>query len=253
MYDKRRPQGRDEGGAGADVRRRADQLVKDTGIPRPMAFQVAMGKMQLNDALRRLAMQDRVEGLIRQHELPRSLAAQIALGQAELDQVLRKRRLQKHLDEHGQDSILVRAHSRGEKVALAILGKEWVSGRVTAVDRYEFDLEVAEGETRRLHKLTVKVGAWARDLAKVRSQVKVDKDRAVVPEPIWRPQDRYGCSDKRLFSYLEAQVRVTALTLEGEILKGEVDWMGRWEFGMKLGRGVKAVVFRHALAEIGEG
>jgi len=227
--------------------------MKDTGIPRPMAFQVAMGKMQLNDALQRLAMQDRIDGLIRQHELPRSLAAQVALGQADLAQVLRKRRMQAHLEEHRLDSILTQAHDRGDKVALAVLGREWITGKVVGIDRYEFDFQAGDDEVRRVHKLTVKFGAWARDLSKVRSQIKQDKDAHVVPEPVWRPQDRYGCSDKRLYSYVESQSRVTAVTIEGDILKGEFDWMGRWEFGMKLARGVKAVVFRHALAAIGEG
>ena len=66
-------------------------------------------------------------------------------------------------------------------------------------------------------------------------------------------QDRYGCSDKRLFRYLDSAVTVAVTTLEGEVFTGKVAWMGRWEFGLKLEKSdVEVVFWRHALADIAE-
>lgn len=251
MEDKRRTKAPNSPARDA-LRLRADKLVQETGIPRALAFQVAAGTVQLNDALQRLAMQDRIEGLMRQHNLPRSLAAQIALGQASLDTALFRRRMQEYLAEHKTDSVLLRAAETGERVSLGVLGRRWINGVVLSVGKYEFDFQGAEGEPVRMHKLQVKVGAWARDLAKVRSQVRTDKTLDRDAEPIWRPKDRYGCSDRRLFGYFDAQTRIVAATTEGDVVKGTVDWVGRWEFGVKLARGVKVVVFRHALADMGE-
>jgi sRNA-binding regulator protein Hfq len=84
----------------------------------------------------------------------------------------------------------------------------------------------------------------------VRNQIKRDKERNAAAEPIWKPQDRYGCSDRRLFGVLDEGVPATATTLEGEIFQGIVEWMGRWEFGMLLKKkNARVVIFRHALAD----
>ncbi len=257
MRDGRKggPAPKHRGAAGAargEVRRKAERLVAETGIPRPMAFQVVRGQLTLNDALQRLALADKVDNLVRRYGFNKALATQIALGQADLDQALLKRRLAEWMAEHEHDSLLVMARDADRQVALAAHGGEVHRGRVVAVDKYEFDFAPKKGEPGRIHKVTLRWGCWAEHFAKVKSQVRVDPEGTGPVEPRFRPQDRYGLSDRRLFGYMESGARLEVAVLEGERFTGTVEWMSRWEFGLKLKRGVSVVIFRHALAGVEE-
>ena len=65
-------------------------------------------------------------------------------------------------------------------------------------------------------------------------------------EPVWRPQDRYHCSDRRLFGQV-GRDPVTVISREGDTLTGAVVWVGRWEFGLTV-KNAQVTVFRHAMA-----
>ncbi|MEM6931168.1 MAG: hypothetical protein AAF602_29830, partial [Myxococcota bacterium] len=65
-------------------------------MPYQMAMAVAHGRMDLNDALERMARRDRVKVLMDRHGLSRALATQVVIGHADLDQVLSRRRLAEH-------------------------------------------------------------------------------------------------------------------------------------------------------------
>ena len=102
-------------------RERAQELA-DQGIPFQMAMAVAHGRLTLNDALERLAQQDRVEQLMRTHDLSRALATQVAMGHADLDKLLRRRRMEAHREENRLRSILDEHTASGEPLALALHG-----------------------------------------------------------------------------------------------------------------------------------
>jgi len=234
-----------------EIRKKSEKLVKETGIPHPLAWQVARGDMTLNEVLQKLALKDKVESLIRRHDLPRSLATQVAKGQADLEQVLVKRRLEAHLEQWRSHSMLVSAAAHGRPVTLALHGQRWVTGVVEAVEQYEFVfLEDGAEASERIHKLQAKLGCEAEHARALRRAIKKDKDRDAVTEPVWKPQDRYGCSDKRLFGYLDAARAVRVTTLEGEVVSGDLQWMGRWEVGLRLKKGEPVTVFRHAIADL---
>ena len=235
-----------------DVRKKADQLVRDAGLPPNLAWQVARGDMTLNEVLQRMALRDKVESLVNRHDLPKSLATQVAMGQADLEQVLRKRRQEAHLEKWRTHSLLISAMEGKRPVTLVLHGKRWITGVIQEVDRYEFVIQPEEGEAERIHKLHVKFGTDAEHQRELRREVKKDKEAEGESEPVWKPQDRYGCSDKRLFGYLDEATPVKVTTIEGEVLQGSVTWMGRWEFGMRLKKGAMVTVFRHALADIRE-
>ena len=234
-----------------EIRKKSEKLAKETGIPHALAWQVARGEMSLNDVLQKLALKDKVESLIRRHDLPRSLATQIAKGQADLDVVLVKRRLEAHLEKWCTHSMLVAAAAHGRPVTLALHGQRWVTGVIEAVEQYEFVFREDGAEaSERIHKLQAKLGCEADDARPLRRAIKRDKERDAATEPVWKPQDRYGCSDKRLFGYLDGARAVRVVTLEGEVLTGDLQWMGRWEVGLRLKKGEVVTVFRHAIAEL---
>lgn len=233
-----------------DVRQRADKLVRQAGIPTHYAFLVARGEMTLNEALQKMALKDKVESLIGRHDLPRSLATQVAMGQADLDRVLQKRRLESHLEKWREHSSLATAVEHGRPMLLSLHDKRWCTGTVRSVDRYEVVLDTDDGE-QTVHKLQVKLAVEAAHARDLRRAVKRDKGRDAPTEPIWKPQDRYGCSDKRLFGYFDEATPIQVTTLEGDVIVGTVAWMGRWEFGLTLKKSNAPVtVFRHALADL---
>ena len=235
------------------IDRRVVELVKSTGISRALATQVALGRVELNDVLTRMSHKAEIESLMRRHELSRALASQVALGQADLESLLFKRRMAEHLALHSERSILVQAQLSAEPLSLALHGQRGVDGVVTKLDRYEFLFEPRGGEAETVHKLQVKFAVAADSRKKVRKSLSFDNELRKVPrEPVWKPQDRYTCSNRRLFQLCDRQVAVEVLTLEGDVLRGKVAWVGRFEFGLEVKGGIEVVVFRHALAKLSE-
>lgn len=249
----RRPEKPVRAPGAADVRARAEELVRTSGILLPQALQVVRGERSLNDVVSGLALRAEVDALVVRHGLSRALATQVARKEADLEEVLRKARMAAHLLEHRDHSVLHDALTSGQPIALAVHGVAVVRGRVVGLDPYEVVLNAEDGVEHRIHKLQLKYAYDPVHYKVLRKALRYDSARKGAHEPVSRPQDRYGCSDKRLFRYLDTKAPIAATTLEGEVLNGRVTWMGRWEFCLKLDKGDGwVVVFRHALADIGE-
>lgn len=227
------------------VRERAEQLTEQ-GMPYQMAMAVAHGRMDLNDALERMARRDRVRVLMDRHGLSRALATQVVIGHADLEQVLARRRLAEHRQTHRDRTCL----EPDAELALALMDGTVTRGRISSVAPYTFTL-VTDGQARELHKLEVKYAYAPSDWKKVKKAVRFDGKK---PEgeirPAERPQDRYSCSDRRLFGYLDGEQEVTATLLGADLLRGRVTWFSRYEFGLALKSNVEITVFRHALKNL---
>ncbi|MEQ1564900.1 MAG: hypothetical protein ABMA64_04625 [Myxococcota bacterium] len=228
------------------VKTRAEELVA-SGMPYQMAMAVAHGRMELNEALERMARKDRVNALMERHQLSRALATQIALGHASLDQVLSRRRLDTHRTDHRDRSAL----EVDARLTLALSDGRTVKGRVSAVEPYQVTVEAEGGAAETLHKLKLLYSYAPDDWKAVKKGVRVDKKASPVgEEPAVRPQDRYSCSDRRLFGYLDRGVDVVVTLLDGQTMRGQLTWFGRYEFGFKLRTDAEITVFRHALRDI---
>ena len=212
-----------------------------------------MGRVELNDVLTRMAHKAEVDSLIRRNDLSRALATQVALGQADLAAVLFKRRMAEHLQLHADRSILAKAQVDALPLSLALHGQRGLDGLVEKLGRYDFVFQVRGGEAETIHKLQVKFALPAEHRKKLRKSLSYDNALRKLPrEPVWKPQDRTACSNRRLFQLLDREDPVEVTTLEGEVLHGKVAWVGRFEFGLDAKGGVEVVMFRHALAKITE-
>jgi sRNA-binding regulator protein Hfq len=230
------------------VKARADALAAN-GMPYQMAMAVAHGRMDLNEALERMARKDKVDTLMERHALSRALATQVALGHADLALILSRRRLEEHRKTHRDRTVLV----PDTETVLQLDDGRAQKVRIGAVEPYQVVVSVdGGGEPETLHKLKLIYAYAPGDWKAVRKGVRTDKkaDRPVV-SPAVRPQDRYTCSDKRLFSYLDTGAEIQASLLNGEVLRGKLTWFGRYEFGLRLRTEAELVVFRHALRDIG--
>lgn len=229
------------------VKTRADELVA-SGMPYQMAMAVAHGRMELNEALERMARRDRVNALMERHKLSRALATQIALGHADLDQVMARRRLEEHRVGNRDRTALL----EGSDLAMVLADGSMLKGVVAEVQPYQVRVNDGGAELRELHKLQLLYCYAPGDWKAVKKGVRVDKKQPrEVATPAVRPQDRYSCSDRRMFGYLDRAVDVTVALVNGEHLRGHVTWFGRYEFGLKLRTDVEVTVFRHALRDLG--
>lgn len=230
--------------ADASVKARADELV-GSGMPYQMAMAVAHGRMELNEALERMARKDKVNALMERHQLSRALATQIALGHADLDVVLARRRLDEHRTTNRDRTCLV----PGARLTLVLHDGRTLKGAVGEVTAYQFGFAADTGEEI-VHKLLVMYAYAPDDWKAVKKGVKADKKLAPGDAaPAARPQDRYSCSDKRLFGYLDKGTEVMVTLLDGETMRGTITWFGRYEFGLKLRTEADVTVFRHSLKD----
>jgi sRNA-binding regulator protein Hfq len=230
------------------------RLQRDMGLPREVALRVARREISLNQALTEMATQDKANNLMRRHGLDRALATQVAKGKADLDQVLYRRRLNSHLTLHADRSSLVDAQKEGRAWRFALHGSRLLTAQVVAIDRYEVRLAPkGGGEEETFHKLQFKL-AWRPEEDKLaRKGFRWDKELRASPQaPVERPQDRFGCSNRKLFSWIEDDTKLALTTLEGEVVHGKLSWFSRYELGVNIRDKAEVVVFRHALAKTAE-
>jgi len=236
------------------VRARVEQLVRD-GMPHPLAVAVAHGVLDLSDALERMARRQRVDRMMAEHDLSRALATQIALGHASLEDVLTRRRLEQLRATDWHRSVL---DPDGGPLVLLMHGDTRLMARVLDSAPYFVRLQPVDergtttGDPVEVHKLQLKIAYPVPAWKEIRKVLKRDKDLQANPlPPIPRPQDRFGCSDKRLFKLAERKVELSITPLEGEVLRGTVAWFSRFEIGLAIKGGAVITVFRHALHALG--
>lgn len=227
------------------ARAKAEALHKD-GMPFQMAMAVAHGKLRLNDALERMARKQRAERLVEQHGLDNALATQVAMGHVQLEVVLRRRRRREHRDQNRDRTTLI----EGKRLTLGLHGRRSLSGTVGEVTSYLFGFAPDGGEFEEIHKLQVRYAYSREDWKRAKKAIKTDKTLAGPSEPVPRPQDRYGCSDKRLFRYHDQETEIAVTLLEGDVIRGKVAWFSRYEIGLAVRGDVGVVAFRHALRNV---
>lgn len=236
------------------VRANAEHIVKTTGVPLDIAIRVAQGRLDLNDALKQMAQRDEIASLMARHGIERALATQIVLGQADLHLVLRRRRVDDHLAEQRDRDVFGAAAQGGVELIIGVHGRLLRRVKVNAIRAYEIDVvDVESGASETIHKTRVKFACDAQGWQKARkSMTWDDRRKARDVEPVMRPQDRYGCGNRRLGEAWDQKSDVVAVTLEGECFAGQVSYVARWEFGLRTRAGTDIVIFRHAVDDFRE-
>ena len=234
------------------VRAKAEELAA-SGMPFQLAMAVALGRVDLNTALERMARDQKVDRMMAKYDLGRALATQVVLKQADLDVILAQRRMAAHREENRNRSCLDELLISGSQMVFGLHGGRVVTAKVDDVQPYMATLLNTEtGEKEEIHKLQFKY-AYDQGYEKAfKKALKWDPALKETPrEPITRPQDRYSISDKRLFQLLDAKELLSITLLEGENIKCVLDWYGRFELGSSLKNSDATVhIFRHALHRV---
>ena len=154
-----------------------------------------------------------------------------------------------------------------------------LSATVTGFTKYEFVLQVApnlpinrdssdssesserdrngndsvRGETERqeLPKTDVKYCYKAEDAADIQSILRYNEEiKEQNLKPIIQQKKRYSIKPRAIGQARRARHTIQVTMLEGEVFRGLVDWVSRYEIKMILENESKIVVFRHAICDL---
>ncbi len=115
-------------------------------------------------------------------------------------------------------------------------------------DRNETDSIGAEGESRELPKTDVKYCYKAEDATGIQSIISYNEEiKKQNLKPIVQPSKRYSINTSVIIQARRARRTIEVTMLEGEVFRGLVDWVSRYEIKMILENQSKIVVFRHAI------
>jgi sRNA-binding regulator protein Hfq len=170
------------------------------------------------------------------------------LGHADLEQVLFRKRLEAYRATHQPKTCL----EEQAALVLSCFGGMTREGVIQSVDPYCVGWrESGSDDPLEVHKLEIKFAYAPRDASGVGTHMVLDTERSAHPQPARKhPQDRYNCSDRRLFRFVDEQEWVRVTLLEGETFEGLVRWFSRYELEIELKDEVRVVIFRHALAAL---
>ncbi len=234
------------------VIKQAKTLVAQSGIPFPAALRVVQGKTTLNEVLQSLLREEKIRKLMTAHTINRALATNVALGRTDLEIVLLRRRNNETLHQHYHRSCLEEYRLSGSRIALALHGHKKVMGTVEENGKFTILFrQDPQDDPVEIHKTEIKFAYDPDQFKVVKKFLKIDnKVKAMHLGPLLNPRDRHHFKNLTLQRALDAHEEVQVTTLEGDVLRGHVEWFGRWEFGLKFKGGARATVFRHAVYKL---
>ena len=127
---------------------------------------------------------------------------------------------------------------------------------VTGFTKYDFVLQVAlnpdaiggEIEKQELPKTDVKYCYKAEDATDIQSIIHYNEEiKEQDLKPVIQRKKRYSINTRTIVQARRDQHTIEVTMLEGEVFRGLVDWVSRYEIKMILENESKIVVFRHAI------
>ena len=120
---------------------------------------------------------------------------------------------------------------------------------VTGFTKYDFVLQ-GEMESQELPKTDVKYCYKAEDATDVQSIIRYnDEIKEQNLKPIIQRKKRYSINTRTIVQARRTRQTIEVTMLEGEVFRGLVNWVSRYEIKMILENKSKIVVFRHAICD----
>ena len=120
---------------------------------------------------------------------------------------------------------------------------------VTGFTKYDFVLQ-GEAERQEMPKTDVKYCYKAEDAADIQSIIRYNEEiKAQNVKPIIQRKKRYSINGQAIVQARRARHTIEVTILEGEVFRGLVDWVSRYEIKMILENESKIVVFRNAICD----
>jgi len=234
-----------------EVFAKAKQIAEKSGIPVGWAIPVAQGEKTLSEQLLRLRLRDQVNALQAQGALTPRYASEVLKGNLDIERAKAESRLiaMKHQEVyykcHFQDFA-----EQGQSVGVALVGKRLLYGTVTLNDKYAIKLKSGEEELL-LDKHDMKFYFAAGDKKQVLKQVTWgDKETVLEQSHLKRLKHRVDIKARVYLDAKEQDKAITWQTVENDVLRGKVVFLGRWEVVLETAKGVKVVMLRHAVKAV---
>ncbi len=120
---------------------------------------------------------------------------------------------------------------------------------ITDFTKYDLVLQ-GERESQELPKTDVKYCYKAEEATKIQAIIRYDEETKKQDlKPIIQPKKRYRINTRTIVRARRTQQTIEVTMLEGEVFRGLVDWVSRYEIKMILENESKIVVFRHAICD----
>jgi CspA family cold shock protein len=120
---------------------------------------------------------------------------------------------------------------------------------VTGSTKYDFVLQ-GKIEGQELPKTDVKYCYKAEDATDIQSIIRYDEEiKTQSLKPVIQRKKRYSINTRAIVQARRARHTIEVTMLEGEVFRGLVDWVSRYEIKMILENESKIVVFRHAICD----
>lgn len=121
---------------------------------------------------------------------------------------------------------------------------------VSALTPYTFILEKSENEKQEFPKTDVKYCYKAEDSEKIQPLMRYNEEiKAQKLMPIIPRKERYHIDTRDVWQARKDRYPIEVMMREGEIFRGLVDWVSRYEIKLILANGAKIVVFQHAICD----
>lgn len=230
----------------------AKRLEAANGLPFATAVKVATGKITMKDALAEMLLHEKVSKLVADKILMLKYATLVIQGRLTIDRglllskVAYRKASEDYMKCHFDDFA-----ENGRGVFAALVSKRTVTGKVQASERWDVVFAGPDGEEQRFQKHDVKF------------YFDIEHKKAVLKHLEWGPKgtvvepgflsDRKKRQDVPVAAIMSSQSvgkHVKVVGIEGDVIKGAVHWIGRWELVLDLGGSVLVVIPRHAISSV---
>ncbi len=221
-------------------------------LPIQTAVQIAQGHRDLSDVVQRQLLVERLAVLVQRGELREDLAPQVVAGRYTLEHALFHTRLRQRKRAPDYTRSFLDDLARDEApVALALLGCRLEQGVVAASRPFDLTFVTRGGDELLVQKHDIKFFFDARLRKHLVKTVRWGRDSQQMPAgTLGKVGARTDIKARELLSALEGDRSVDWRTVEGDVLRGRVQWFGRYEAILRTTKG-DVTVLRHAAVSLG--
>ena len=231
------------------VFRQAQELVEKSGIPLKEALHVASGQKQLREVLATLRLRDELSVLERKGLLLPAYAGEVLRGNMDRETALLLTRVRLRKREPDYVACHLEQHAADEKaVTLALVGRRLVTGKVRENRQFDIALSSRDGEDLAINKHDIKFYFDAGRKKHVLKQLAWGPaGAAVVEDHLAKIASRHDIKARAYQAARDEGRVVNWRSVEHDLIRGTVVWLGRYEVVLETSKGDRIVVMRHAV------
>lgn len=275
-----------EGETMSEQKEKALALSEQSGISESLALRVVRGKLTLNEAVRKLMVEERIAKLMEKHGISRADASKVAVGKLTLEDVNLIKELRGSPARQPDRNVLKDLHRAQASGVFCCFGRPMFGARVEAVSPFACLLRIeaggaldsgeasargdsgeasegGDGEASELRKVEILLVAPAATPTELEARIDVDPEVAELGlGPSYSYKDRFRSSKRVLYHHYRDRLCTRVVFRDGRQIEGWVGWSGKWEFQLLFDRPpadhadrealfvdapASVVIFRHAM------